>query len=79
MSGSTGRTPISAGDLASSAILSERPSHEQACALIQPARQSYFDKMERFGRRGAISGAASSRYSPLHPAPQADQKAIAVT
>jgi hypothetical protein len=70
VSGSTGRTPISPKDLASSAgaILSERPSQEQARVLIQPACQSDFDKMERFYRRGAILARASGRYSPLHPA-----------
>jgi hypothetical protein len=51
VSGSAGATPISTEDLASSAgaTLLEGPSHEQACALIQPACQSYFDKvLERF-------------------------------
>jgi len=40
-----GGTPISTKDLVSSAgaTLSKRPSHEQACALIQLACQSYFD------------------------------------
>jgi len=47
VSGSTGRTPISTEYLAGSAgaTLSEGPLHEQACALIQPACQSYFDKV----------------------------------
>jgi len=48
VAGPTGRARISAKDLASSAgaTLSEGPSHEQACALIQPACQGYFDKMD---------------------------------
>jgi hypothetical protein len=65
VSGSAGRTRITAKDLASSAgaTLSEGPSREQACALIQPARRAALTRWSGFGRHGAILGAASSRYS----------------